>query len=111
MEYGADFRPGPEETVEVLRERVRATCDEAVRVIGEADLEARVPAPDAPWFAGTEGWSVRWVVMHLVEELARHADHADIVREGIDGATTYELVAAVEGWPATPWLTPWTPPT
>ena len=35
---------------------------------------------------------------------------ADIVREHIDGATTYELLAAAEGWPETDWLKPWRPP-
>jgi hypothetical protein len=51
------------------------------------------------------------VLFHLIEELARHAGHADIVRESVDGATSYELMAAAEGWPATDWLTPWQPPT
>ena len=55
-------------------------------------------------------WSVRWVCFHLIEELARHAGHADIVREHVDGATMYELMAGAEGWPETPWLKPWRPP-
>ena len=29
----------------------------------------------------------RWVLLHLIEELARHAGHADIIREAIDGST------------------------
>ena len=45
----------------------------------------------------------------MISELARHAGHADIIRETIDGATMYELVAAVENWEPQPWLTPWTP--
>ena len=53
---------------------------------------------------------VRWVLLHLVEEIGRHAGHADIVRESIDGATMYELMAAAEGWPATEWLQPWSAP-
>jgi hypothetical protein len=28
----------------------------------------------------------RWVLLHLIEEVARHAGHADIIRESIDGA-------------------------
>jgi hypothetical protein len=51
------------------------------------------------------------VLLHIIEETARHAGHADIVREAIDGATMYALMAAVEGWPATEWLTPWAPET
>ncbi|MFJ2610153.1 DinB family protein [Streptomyces sp. NPDC087425] len=31
--------------------------------------------------------SVRWVLIHLIEEYARHNGHADILREGIDGVT------------------------
>jgi len=49
------------------------------------------------------------MLLHLIEEIARHAGHADIVREAIDGATMFPLMAAVEGWPATDWLQPWSP--
>lgn len=56
-----------------------------------------------------EAWSVRWVLLHLVEETARHAGHADLMRELIDGAKMYELMAAVEGWPDTDWLRAWRP--
>lgn len=31
--------------------------------------------------------TLRWILVHLVEELARHAGHADILREQIDGTT------------------------
>jgi hypothetical protein len=43
-----------------------------------------------------------FVLLHLVAETARHAGHADIVRESIDGATAFPLLAAAEGWPAGP---------
>jgi len=76
------------------------------------DLDQPVPVPrDAPWFPkDIDAWSVRWVYFHLIEELARHAGHADIVREHVDGATMYELMAGAEGWPETPWMKPWRPP-
>lgn len=32
-------------------------------------------------------YSVRWIVVHLIEEYARHAGHADLLREAIDGRT------------------------
>ncbi len=80
--------------------------------IAALDLDAPVPVPrDAPWFPkDVDAWSVRWVWFHIIEEVARHAGHGDIVRESIDGATMYELLAGREGWPASPWLTPWRPP-
>ena len=79
--------------------------------VATLDLATPVPVPEAPWFPkDIESWSVRWVWFHLIEELARHAGHADIIREGVDGATMYELMAGREGWPETPWLKPWRPP-
>ncbi len=82
-----------------------------MRCCGAPTSARRCPVPrDAPWFPkDVDAWSVRWVAMHIVEELARHAGHADIVRESIDGATMYELVAGREGWPETDWLKPWRP--
>ena len=111
-DYEADFRLGPDETLaEVLAdydEVAKATED---AVAGIADLGQPVPVPKGvPWFPDdVDAWSVRWVLLHLIEEVARHAGHADIVRESIDGATGYALMAAAEGWPATDWLKPWEP--
>jgi hypothetical protein len=40
---------------------------------------------------GTDTWrgvvSLRWVLIHMIEECARHNGHADLLRERIDGAT------------------------
>ncbi len=37
--------------------------------------------------AGGSPVTLRWIVMHLLEETARHAGHADLIRELIDGST------------------------
>ena len=37
--------------------------------------------------------TVRWVLLHLIQETGRHAGHADIIRESIDGASAHELAA------------------
>ncbi|MFE6338737.1 DinB family protein [Streptomyces sp. NPDC057798] len=34
-----------------------------------------------------QGVSLRWIVLHMIEEYARHNGHADLIRERIDGAT------------------------
>lgn len=111
-EYGQDW-DATDATIEDLLAAFdeQAAETEAAALEGSLDLDAPVPVPrDAPWFPkDVEAWSVRWVFFHLLEELARHAGHADIVREHIDGATMYELLAAAEGWPETPWLKPWRP--
>lgn len=88
-------------------EQVSADVLEAV---GTLDLDTEVPVPPAPWNpVDIEAWSVRWVWFHLIEELARHAGHADIIREAVDRATMYELMAGREGWPETDWIKPWRP--
>ncbi|MFD3465906.1 DinB family protein [Streptomyces sp. NPDC058682] len=48
-------------------------------------LDATFPLPPAPWFPKDAKVSMRWMLLHLVEEFARHAGHADIVRESLDG--------------------------
>jgi hypothetical protein len=112
-EYEAGFRVEPGETVaDVLALHRRAARETDEIIAGIEDLGQAVPVPrDAPWFPhDIDAWSVRWVLLHLVEETARHAGHADIVREAIDGATAFPLLAAAENWPPTPWLQPWQPP-
>lgn len=36
---------------------------------------------------GAEPPTVRWILLHMVEEYARHCGHADLLRESVDGAT------------------------
>ncbi|MGW7439836.1 DinB family protein [Streptomyces sp. NPDC054849] len=48
-------------------------------------LDDTFPLPPAPWFPKDGKVSMRWMLLHLVEEFARHAGHADIVRETLDG--------------------------
>ena len=75
----AEFRPGPELTVaqavERYRDRARAT-DALVR-----SLPLTAPCTD------NSGRDLRWVLLHLIEETARHAGHADATRELLDGTT------------------------
>jgi uncharacterized damage-inducible protein DinB len=111
-DYMTGFVLGQDETLAgVLRAYDEVAAGTEAVIAGVEDLGRPVPVPrDAPWFPkDVEAWSVRWVLLHMIEETARHAGHADIVRESIDGATAYPLMAAAEGWPATPWLTPWEP--
>jgi uncharacterized damage-inducible protein DinB len=107
--YVDGFTLGRDETLAEALTRLDEVAAETDAVIRKVELDAAVPVPrGVPWFpADVDAWSVRWVLLHLIEEIARHAGHADIVRESIDGATMYELLAAAEGWPATDWLKPW----
>jgi uncharacterized damage-inducible protein DinB len=110
-EYADQYVMRDDETLDELLDKLRQQNEETLRVIAETDLDAPVPVPhDVPWFPqDIDHWSVRWVAMHLVEELTRHAGHADIIRESIDGATMYELMAANEEWPETDFIKRWRP--
>jgi uncharacterized damage-inducible protein DinB len=57
-----------------------AAAEEWLDALDEADLGREVPLHD-----GTI--SIRDVLVHLVEEYARHAGHADLLRERVDGRT------------------------
>ncbi len=111
--YGDNFEVGPDETLDdVLATYSEVAVATAGAVDAVGDLDHAVPVPrDSLWLPkDIEEWPLRWVLLHIVEETARHAGHADIVREHIDGATAFALMAAAEGWPETPWLTPWKAP-
>ncbi len=107
--YQDEFVMREDETLAELLATFDAQNAETIRLVETVDLGTPVPVPPGvPWFPQhVSAWSVRWVIFHLIEELARHAGHADIIRESIDGATLYELLAGLEGWEPTPWLTPW----
>lgn len=110
-EFQNEFTMRDDEALEEILERFAAQNAETLRLVQTADLDVAVPVPtDAPWFPDDiTHWSVRWVVFHLINELARHSGQADVIRESIDGATMYELIGGLEGWEETDWLRPFKP--
>jgi uncharacterized damage-inducible protein DinB len=108
-DFGDQHVMRPDETLDGLLRAFEAQNAESLRLVETADLAAEVPVPrDVPWFPkDIDAWSVRWVILHVINELARHAGHADIIRETIDGATMYDLIAGLEGWEMPGWVTPW----
>lgn len=77
----SDMRVSEQESTADIVDYYRRARAAADAVITELDVEATGTA----WFGETV--SLRWVLVHMVEETARHAGHLDIVRELIDGAT------------------------
>ncbi|MFY1703527.1 MULTISPECIES: DinB family protein [Micromonospora] len=69
------------ETVDRLAEAYRQACARSREVSAAYDLDHVVTHP----LIGEI--SLRWVLVHLIEETARHVGHADILREQTDGAT------------------------
>ncbi|MEU5001708.1 DinB family protein [Streptomyces sp. NPDC021622] len=84
-DWQATFRPDPADSVADVVASYRATVDRANKVLDAcADLGAPLPRPGR---SGRPSPSVRWALTHMIEETGRHAGHADIIRELIDGAT------------------------
>jgi hypothetical protein len=71
-----------DDRTEPLVAEYRRTWERVDAIVAAADLDTVCtgcpgdPSPD-----------LRWILAHLLEETARHAGHADILRELIDGAT------------------------
>ncbi|MFF5482074.1 DinB family protein [Streptomyces sp. NPDC012935] len=83
-DWKATFQAEPADTVADITARYRQTVEFANEVLDEcADLDAQLPRsrPERP------APSVRWALVHMIEETGRHAGHADILRELIDGST------------------------
>jgi uncharacterized damage-inducible protein DinB len=99
-DWVAEFQLQEGETLEWALALYDEVAQETEAIVAEIpDLGQPVAVPDAPWYPkNVKFWSVRWVLFHLIEEVARHGGHADIIRESLDGKTFYELMAASEGW-------------
>jgi Protein of unknown function (DUF664) len=74
-----DWRIEPRDTVESVVAAYRAACTHADQAIAPYSLD------DITRGRGYEQ-TLRWVYLHMIEELARHCGHADILRESTDGA-------------------------
>jgi uncharacterized damage-inducible protein DinB len=96
-----EYRLLPGETLVRALEIYATVAAETERIVAAIpDLGQPVPIPKGvPWFPkDVEAWSARWVLLHLIEETARHAGHADIIREALDGSSALQLMARAEGW-------------
>jgi Protein of unknown function (DUF664) len=89
-------------------DRVRAQLRAA---IAATDPAGSTTAPPAPWHGIFDARPIhaRYYLVHLVEECARHAGHADIIREQIDGVAVPALVLTLAGASANDFFQPYQP--
>jgi hypothetical protein len=82
-DYG-EFQLRGDDTVESVLAMYATSCDRARAVVDRAEsLDALSAEPHRFWGRVT----LRWVLLHMLEETARHAGHLDLMREELDGAT------------------------
>jgi len=76
-----DFHVQEHETTEAIVEGYLRACERSREVVAAASsLDATFPRRE-------QESDLRWILVHLIEETARHNGHADIIQELIDGAT------------------------
>lgn len=77
-----DFHPPPEATVEQALATYWSEIEVAQRTVAGVDALDHV-------VKGSDGsaMTVRWILVHMIEEYARHCGHADLLRQAIDGST------------------------
>jgi uncharacterized damage-inducible protein DinB len=76
-----EFTAQPGETVASVVAFYRQECEISRQITAEHELEDESVQPDSPHE------TLRWILVHMVEETARHVGQLDILREQIDGAT------------------------
>jgi hypothetical protein len=75
-----DLRVGDDDTVAYWVADYREQIAESRAVVASRDLDAPCARADIA------DRNTRWVLLHMIEETARHAGHADIIRETLDGS-------------------------
>jgi uncharacterized damage-inducible protein DinB len=79
-----EFRTAADDQPDALLRLYDDACARSRAVVAEVgDLDAMTLAPNRRG----EHFSLRWLLIHMIEETARHVGHADLIRESIDGAT------------------------
>ena len=74
-----DFRIDPSDTIENITAFYQQEIARSRAIVGPASLDDLARNMENPR-------SLRWIMVHMIEETARHAGHADILRELTDGA-------------------------
>ncbi|MEV6970738.1 DinB family protein [Hamadaea sp. NPDC051192] len=72
----------PDDTVAGALAAYQQSWTEVAPILATGDLDAECRQP-----GNQPSANLRWVLAHMLEETARHAGHADILRELIDGST------------------------
>ncbi|MGH2829128.1 MAG: DinB family protein [Actinomycetota bacterium] len=77
-----DFRIEPHETTAEILAGYRDECERSRKIVASAELD-----DEAAVEARGRRVTMRWILLHMIEETARHLGHADLMREQVDGAT------------------------
>ena len=80
-----EFRTAADDEVADLLALYEQACAASRTIVAAASSLDQLSVRPSPRTG--EQYSLRWIVVHMIEETARHNGHADLLRESIDGAT------------------------
>ncbi|GGT59093.1 mini-circle uncharacterized 19.1 kDa protein [Streptomyces kurssanovii] len=85
---GFGYALAPDRGIDEAMAAWRAEVDRSRELIAGASLDdAGSLSQENAAVLGGEGVSLRWILVHMIEEYARHNGHADLLRESLDGVT------------------------
>lgn len=79
-----EWNVAPTMDIETVLDAYRGAIERSNAIVAEAESLDRLSIKSN---RSDERWSMRWILVHMIEETARHAGHADLIRESIDGVT------------------------
>lgn len=81
-----EWHSAADDSLDDLLALYAAACERSRAVVAAVggDLDALSVRPSR---RNDEHFTLRWIFLHMLEETARHAGHADLLREAVDGAT------------------------
>jgi hypothetical protein len=83
-DFHAAFRIETGETCASVLAFYHESAEHSRRIVNASPLDALSAGDEHPVFGRV---SLRWIMVHMLEETARHAGHLDLMREEIDGKT------------------------
>ena len=84
-EWRSSAEDSPEELLALWQAAVARSRSRVGEALADGGLDRRAMGIPGDW--GPERPSLRWILVHMIEEYARHNGHADLLREFVDGAT------------------------
>jgi hypothetical protein len=109
--YQASFALADDETATGVLAAFDFARVEYVAALAATDPSAPTIEDPAPWFGIFDNRPARrrYLLVHQIEEMARHAGHADIIREQIDGVSIPAIVLAADGMLVSDYFEPYVP--
>ena len=109
--YMGSFALTDDETGQRALDAFDQARTEYIAAVRGRDPAAATMEPPSPWFGifDARPANARYYLVHQVEEMARHAGHADIIREEIDGMSVPAIQLSLEGMAANDYFEPYVP--